>query len=178
MRSVLLVTTDNDKASGLYNHIFTASYGRCPKIPTGEHMEGLGVVTFAEPNQEMRTLIRGAERNLQSNKTYASQDNIFEGILRSSLPPHELSTERLKDEAVSIIGAGIASAEWTLTIACFHIIDNPQVQSKLKQELRTAIPDPDNLPPLTELERLPFLMACVEESKLPFPTSVLSLCSS
>ena len=49
---------------------------------------------------------------------------IFGEILASNLPAHELRMERLKDEAVSLIGAGIASAEWTLTLATFHILND------------------------------------------------------
>ena len=90
---------------------------------------------------------------------------IFDGILRSDLPPRELDVERLKDEAVSIIGAGIASTEWTSTLACFHIINNPKILCRLKSELTAAIPDPHQPLPLTELEKLPYLMACIVESQ-------------
>ena len=112
----------------------------------------------------MRNLIRGAKYEMDHDKEKQSSATIFHGLLRSTLPPKELSVERLKDEAVSIIGAGIASAEWTMTLACFHIIENPQIGKRLKQELMTAFPDPQHPPSLAALERLPFLMACVEES--------------
>ena len=112
----------------------------------------------------MRTLIRGAQQNKEKGKDSGSHGTIFDRILRSDLPPHELALERLKDEAVSIVGAGIASAEWTSTLACFHIINDHQVLERLKRELKGAIPDPHIIPSLTELEKLPYLMACVEES--------------
>ena len=112
----------------------------------------------------MRTLIRGAQQNRGKGEENEAHGTIFDRILRSDLPPCELALERLKDEAVSIVGAGIASAEWTSTLACFHIISKHQVLERLKRELKRAIPDPYNLPSLTELEKLPFLMACVEES--------------
>ena len=113
----------------------------------------------------MRTLIRVAQHEKENRKESGINGTIFDGILRSGLPQHELSIERLKDEAVSIIGAGIASAEWTSTLACFHIINDHQILDRLKRELKDAIPDPHSPPSLTELERLPFLMACVEESR-------------
>ena len=127
----------------------------------------------------MRNLIRGAQRDSERGTEGSPQETIFDGILRSSLPPHELSVERLKDEAVSIIGAGIASAEWTSTLACFHIINDHQILKRLKGELKDAIPDPDNLPSLIELEKLPYLMACVEESRQfhpPCPLAFHSVC--
>lgn len=120
---------------------------------------------FLTTDQEMRTLIREAQHDKEHGKDNESQGTIFDGILRSSLPPQELSLERLKDEAVSIVGAGIASAEWTSTLACFHIINDHQVLERLRRELKGAIPDPRDLPSLTVLERLPYLMACVEESR-------------
>lgn len=113
----------------------------------------------------MVSLIQGVKRKKASGKGSDSSVTIFDGILQSQLPPDELSVVRLKDEAVSIIGAGIASAEWTATITCFHIIDNLQILEKLKEELTASIPDTNNQPSLTELERLPYLMACVEESQ-------------
>ena len=113
----------------------------------------------------MRTLIRGAQYERELKKTGHSLETIFDGILHSDLPSSELSVERLKDEAVSIIGAGIASAEWTSTLACFHIISDPKILRRLKLELTAAIPDPQNSVSLTEMEKLPYLMACVEESR-------------
>ena len=113
----------------------------------------------------MRTLIRGAQYELGLKKTGHSPETIFDGILRSDLPASELSVERLKDEAVSIIGAGIASAEWTSTLACFHIISDPKILRRLKLELAATIPDPQHSVSLTEMEKPPYLMACVEESR-------------
>ncbi|MCJ1264133.1 hypothetical protein MMC22_004004 [Lobaria immixta] len=122
------------------------------------------MATVIQFQREMVTLIRGLKRKRANGKDSDSSVTIFDGILQSQLPSYELSIIRLKDEAVSIIGAGIASAEWTTTIACFHIIDSPQILGKLKEELTASIPDVNNPPSLTELERLPYLMACVEES--------------
>ena len=113
----------------------------------------------------MRQLIRTAKADLASDKKKRPSATIFDGILGSELPPQELSVERLKDEAVSIVGAGIASAEWTSTLACFHILNDCAVFKRLKAELMDAIPDPQILPSLTDIEKLPYLMACVEESE-------------
>lgn len=112
----------------------------------------------------MRTLIREARKNKESGNNKL-EGTIFDGILSSNLPPQELSMERLKDEAVSLIGAGIASVEWTCTIACFYIANEPRIKLRLQQELKSHIADPQLLPSLAELEKLPFLMACVEESR-------------
>ena len=56
----------------------------------------------------------------------------------------------------------------TLSLASFHIIDNPPVLQRLRQELRTAIPDLEDPPSWDELGRLPYLSACIEEGTCPF----------
>ena len=118
----------------------------------------------------MKRLIAFArKRKLNSQRTKVDgkqQFTIFDGLFESKLSSHELRMERLKDEAVSLIGAGIASSEWTCTIAIFHIISDRCVFQRLRDELFGAIPDPRRIPSWNELEKLPFHMACVEESKL------------
>lgn len=113
----------------------------------------------------MRSLIRGAQHDRERSKDNKSEGTIFNELLQSNLPPQELSMERLKDEAVSIIGAGIESSKWACTVACFHIISHPTIQRRLGQELTAAIPDPQSMPSLSKLEQLPYLTACVEECK-------------
>lgn len=59
-----------------------------------------------------------------------------------------------------------------LTMTAFHIIDNPHVYRRLRDELDEAIPDPDAMPAWAQLQQLPYLSACIEEgqfSPLPFP---------
>jgi cytochrome P450 len=114
--------------------------------------------------EEMCRLIRRAQDELATKKSVDPGKTIVHGILRSGLPTEELRMEVLKDHAVSLVGAGIASTQWTLTIACFHIISDGRVHAKLKEELRNAMADPDVPAPLDAvLEKLPYLTACVEE---------------
>ncbi|KAJ5956777.1 cytochrome p450 protein [Penicillium viridicatum] len=96
----------------------------------------------------------------------AACSTVFNDILSSSLPPQELLPARLNDEAVSLVGAGTETTSWSLTIGTFHVINNPHVALKLKAELAQAIPDPNEMPSWTELERLPYLSAVVKERKL------------
>ena len=46
---------------------------------------------------------------------------------------------------------------------CFHIIDNPAVYKRVHQELVEAIPYPTVMPSWPELQKLPYLSACIEE---------------
>ncbi|KAK4156107.1 cytochrome P450 [Chaetomidium leptoderma] len=114
---------------------------------------------------EMRRLIRHAQEDLQEKKYHQADKTLIHGILHSGLPQAELHMELLKDHAVSLVGAGIASAQWTLVIACFHIVSDGRIYARLKTELENALPDPEVSAPLDKvLEKLPYLTACVEEA--------------
>lgn len=124
----------------------------------------------------MRNIIRGAqldiakemghEDNIDVNLMVLDRDKtIMHGILRSGLPARELQVERLKDHAAALLGGGVASMVWTLSLACYHIIQDRKIHSKLRAELDEAMPDPTIPIPLAKLERLPYLMACIDEGR-------------
>ena len=125
----------------------------------------------------MRALILGIRHNREVGLKDKTQGTVFNELMDSTLPPEELSISRLQDEAVSLIGAGIESTRWTLTLACYHILDNPSILKRLQQELHELIPDPAKAPSLSQLEQSPYLSACVEEgqpSPDPFSSVFLS----
>ncbi|KAK4142258.1 putative cytochrome P450 [Dichotomopilus funicola] len=119
------------------------------------------ILEFRETTrQQIRDILAG-----RNQKSIDSQDiTIFHDILASNLPPQELTLKRLTDEAVSLNGAGMETTKWTLTVATFHILDRPEVQARLKAELAEAMPDPGQILPWVELEKLPYLMGVVQES--------------
>jgi cytochrome P450 len=84
-------------------------------------------------------------------------------MLHSDLPPHEKTPERLFQEAQVIVGGGILTTSWALTIAGFHIADKPHVFQKLRAELLQAIPDLMAPLDFLKLEKLPYLTACIRE---------------
>lgn len=81
----------------------------------------------------------------------------------TKMPDSEKGLERLTDEANVIIGAGTATTTWALSVATYHFLTRPDVLLKLKLELEAALPDPDALNPLSTLEKLPYLTACIQE---------------
>ncbi|KAL2807885.1 putative benzoate 4-monooxygenase cytochrome P450 [Aspergillus granulosus] len=100
------------------------------------------------------------------------KDKAYEGIghrtvlhelLSSSLPPAELKTPRLRDEAFTLMVAGAGTTAYTLRATTYYIAANPSIRSRLYTELKTAIPDPSNTPPLSTLEKLPYLTAVIRE---------------
>ena len=62
-----------------------------------------------------------------------------------------------------IVGAGTHTTSWILTVIAFHLISQPPLLRRLKEELRAAHPNPSSKPTLPELEKLPFLTAVLKE---------------
>lgn len=96
-------------------------------------------------------------------KNDASRSTIFHEIIESSLPPEEKTEERLHQEAQVVVGAGVETTKWTLAVAMFHILDQPDILSKLQAEILEVFPDPSCPPSLATLEKLPYLVAVCQE---------------
>lgn len=129
---------------------------------------------YAVLTNDPQQLLAQAQEVVKNKGAARTKDHktVFNGLLESGLPPAETEPLRLQHEAISLVGAGIDTTKRALYVACFHILDNPPILARLQAELNDAIPDPGNIPSLPELQRLPFLSACIEESKSPpSPTS-------
>ena len=114
--------------------------------------------------QALQLQIDEVLRDKDSVVKKTDQRNVFEALLQSDLPPEEVSRQRLHHEATLVVGAGFETTKYTLALSSFHIFSNPHIWKTLRQELETAIPDPANPPSLTDLEKLPYLSACIQES--------------
>ena len=115
-----------------------------------------------EVKNQVLKIISGENSGYKS----VSHKTVFNELLQSNLPPEELSVERLKHEAASITGAGIDTTKTTLSLASFHILDNPYILKRLRGELFSAMPDLSApVPTVPELENLPYLTAIVQEGE-------------
>jgi|SRR6266699_1424576 len=117
------------------------------------------------PLQKIRDQIKGILSGERTKDSDTARPNVFHDILASNLPAEELSLSRLTDEAISLNGAAMETTKWTLTVAVFHILDQPAVQARLKAELAEAMPDPGTILPWVELEKLPYMSAVISESE-------------
>jgi cytochrome P450 len=66
---------------------------------------------------------------------------------------------------MTVIGAGLVTTAWALTVAVFYLQENPAMLEKLRAELSEAVPDlsaPDAFA-YQKLEKLPYLHCCVKE---------------
>jgi cytochrome P450 len=89
---------------------------------------------------------------------------IFHELLESDLPPSEKGVQRLGDEAQTILGAGLETTAWALTVATFHILYNPNILKNLRHEIEQAIRDPYDEVEWQRLEKLPYLTACIQDA--------------
>ncbi|XP_044721767.1 cytochrome p450 domain-containing protein [Hirsutella rhossiliensis] len=80
------------------------------------------------------------------------------------LSPRERTRNRLRDEAVAVIGAGTESTGHILTVAAYHLARNSDMRATLRTELKQVLPTLDSRPTLPELEKLPYLVGVVNES--------------
>lgn len=65
------------------------------------------------------------------------------------------------------------TTKFALSVGGFHIINNPKVFKRLREELENAIPDPNQMPTLEQLEKLPYLDACMQECKYTPPIPLI-----
>lgn len=79
------------------------------------------------------------------------------------LPVHEKTLDRLYDEAVALSGAGETTTQNILTIAMFHLLQQPATLKELKDEILTVFPDVTKPPSLAQLETLPLLASTITE---------------
>ncbi|KAI9035173.1 cytochrome P450 [Aspergillus affinis] len=113
--------------------------------------------------EEMRSHVRQVLRNHEAGSDDDQKGTIFYELLNSGLPAEDLAVPRLKDEAMSIVGAGIETTKMANVVTSFHILNNPAILRRLQDELKDAIPDASKPPTLSVLEQLPYLGACIQE---------------
>jgi cytochrome P450 len=105
--------------------------------------------------------VRETTRTKTENKMAPT---IFHGLLTNdNLPESERATSRLVDEARIILAAGTDTTANTLAAITYHLLANPGILKRLKDELATAIPNPDAMPESSQIEGLPYLTAVIQE---------------
>jgi len=99
----------------------------------------------------------------ESTKTNDLTRTIFHEILSSKLPASDKTHQRLADEAQIVVGGGVETTAFTLSIAAFHIINTPRIYERLHKDLVAALPIRENVD-LYSLEKVEYLKACVMEA--------------
>lgn len=103
--------------------------------------------------------------SLKSSKSEATGNRVLmEEYLHLDLPEHDKSLAVQFDTAGLFVSAGFETVAFTTEHAIFHVLDHPALLARLKEELGTAIPDQNRIPSWTQLEKLPYLSAVIQES--------------
>jgi cytochrome P450 len=79
---------------------------------------------------------------------------VFHTIRDSDLPPEQKKLDRLASEGNILIGAGSETTAQTLSVLFYHLLDNPEMVVRLREEINGVEGD------ITwgKLEKLPFLV--------------------
>lgn len=114
---------------------------------------------------------------MRSQGTKESEDEhptMFHKLITSDLPAEEKDDKALLESSALFLFAGFETTGFTLTLASYHLLQNTSILHRLKAEITSTWPDKDGkIPPLSELEKLPLLVAVVKES-LRLGSGVLS----
>jgi len=95
--------------------------------------------------------------------TEKNTNTIFHELRDSDLPPSEKTMPRLADEGNILIGAGSETTAQVLAVLSFHLLDNPSILAKLREELDGVMPTVTTEVKWTQLEQLPYLTAILKE---------------
>ncbi|KAI0460035.1 cytochrome P450 [Xylaria acuta] len=100
---------------------------------------------------------------LNAEVPMAPHENMFAALANPELPAEERTLGRLEDEGFVVLAAGTETTAYSLSVTMFYLLDNPNILSKLYDEIKTVMPDPTECPPLSVLENLPLLRGVVNE---------------
>lgn len=125
----------------------------------------------SDMRKQIMALLDGSEAS--SNTEKSKSPSVFREVINDpELPPSEKTLRRLQDEAQLVVAAGITTVGWALSVGAFHIINEPEIYARLREELDNAIPDPDQELHWADLEKLPYLTGCIKEAvRLSYPVS-------
>lgn len=112
----------------------------------------------------MKQLVESTATLTEDQKTSGHHRTIFEEIRNDpDLPPQEKTTDRLTDEATILVIAASETPAKTLSLLVFHLLRNPEILAKARQELSALSPPAGEMLSLPQLESLPYLSAIIKE---------------
>jgi len=115
----------------------------------------------------LRNLIANQiDRILNDQSFFDNTENwtIYHHLLGARVNNKNTSRQDLFEEALSLLQAGSDTVGNTCTIGTFYILNDPDVHSRLLDELQDVWPDKNATAEYTVLEKLPYLTAVIKES--------------
>ncbi|KAF1807907.1 putative cytochrome P450 [Eremomyces bilateralis CBS 781.70] len=96
-------------------------------------------------------------------KESKSDRTVFDALINSDLLPEHKTLNRLTAEGSVLIIAGTDTTARALSFIFFYLLKDKEMYAKLKAALMEVMPDPNNVPPWIELEKIPYLYGCMRE---------------
>lgn len=97
----------------------------------------------------------------------SESESVIEKISGPDVPEHLRSADRLTDEGFALVIGGTETTARSLSLGMFHLLSEPHLHNKLRDELRSVMPTPESKPTWNELEQLPYLVSfsvCISPS--------------
>ncbi len=114
----------------------------------------------------MQDLARQAAEVVHMEKR--SDDSVLAGIVNSdAIPDSDKTVDRITQEARTLVGAGTETTGISLETITFHVLSNPDVLRRLKEELSNTADGSkgsgSRLTTYSVVQRLPYLTAVINE---------------
>lgn len=84
--------------------------------------------------------------------------SVIEKLSSPDMPEHFRSAENLTNEGFSLVIGGTETTARSLSLGMYHLLSEPHLLKKLREELRSVMPTPESKPTWNELEQLPYLV--------------------
>ncbi|XP_020621676.1 cytochrome P450 3A2-like [Orbicella faveolata] len=107
-----------------------------------------------------------ADQVIKTSKRTAEgmEKNLLELMLNADTRGKGLSDDEIAAQSIGFLQAGSDTTSVTLSLACFFIAANPEVQEKLHQEIDSVCTDDEEIPSYDTVRELPYLDMVIAET--------------
>ncbi|XP_055847822.1 cytochrome P450 CYP12A2-like [Episyrphus balteatus] len=113
--------------------------------------------------------INEALARIENNTSVSSESDEEKSVLEKLL---KIDKKIAIVMALDLLMAGVDTTSTTLVGILLCLAKNKEKQEKLRQELRTILPQKDSLLTLESMKNLPYLRACIKEGMRTYPISL------
>ena len=110
--------------------------------------------------------IEEAKKHREQGKLTADdgRNTLVQHLLTSDMPESEKGTKRLTGEFIAILAGGTMTTARSLSTITYFALANPHIEARLRESLAEVMAGyPDKMPKWSDLEKIPYLAACVKE---------------
>lgn len=123
------------------------------------------VVTVLEFQRKITKQIQDLITGKRAQEQFEGHVPVLRALADSDLRAEETTLERLAQEGITLAAAGQTTVPMVAKMAMFHLFQRPSLMERLRKEIMTVFPNPDDPPPLSQLEQLPYFTAVIMEGK-------------